>query len=141
MNDCDNETQVCIDNPPPLKWKCIQRTPAPTPLPTPIPFLCMNDKTGDAKDIGCTDLEPICVADQGKGGYICSFCINDKIGDAKDNGCTDLKPICVADQGKGGKICSFCINDKIESGDTGCALLGFCVNQDETTPPIERDWK
>ena len=33
-HNCDNETQVCIDLPPPMKWQCVERTPAPTPAPT-----------------------------------------------------------------------------------------------------------
>ena len=37
MNNCDAETQVCIDRPPPKKWECVERTPAPTPVPTPGP--------------------------------------------------------------------------------------------------------
>ena len=37
MNNCDDETQVCLDRPPPKKWDCVPRTPAPTPLPTPAP--------------------------------------------------------------------------------------------------------
>jgi hypothetical protein len=34
LHDCDNETQVCLDLPPPMKWQCVDRTPAPTPAPT-----------------------------------------------------------------------------------------------------------
>ena len=37
LNNCNTETQVCIDLPPPKKWKCVERTPAPTPSPTPSP--------------------------------------------------------------------------------------------------------
>ena len=33
-NDCNTETQVCLDRPPPPKWECVERTPAPTPSPT-----------------------------------------------------------------------------------------------------------
>jgi Calcium-binding EGF domain len=40
MNNCKNETQVCLDRPPPKKWECVERTPAPTPAPTPDPLNC-----------------------------------------------------------------------------------------------------
>lgn len=45
LNDCDEETQVCLDLPPPAKWECVQRTPAPTPKPIkvatcPYPAYC-----------------------------------------------------------------------------------------------------
>lgn len=33
LNNCDNETKVCLDLPPPGKWQCVERTPAPTPVP------------------------------------------------------------------------------------------------------------
>jgi Calcium-binding EGF domain len=103
-HNCDTETQVCLDRPPPEKWQCVERTPAPTPPPTP-------------------------------------FCVNDKTGDNQDSGCTDLLPYCVAELGKGGNSCAFCINDQIDSGDTGCFQMGFCVKQDGTTPPGEWSWK
>lgn len=38
MNVCDADTQVCVDLPPPSKWECVERTPAPTPAPIPIPI-------------------------------------------------------------------------------------------------------
>ena len=34
QHNCDTETQVCLDRPPPVKWQCVERTPAPTPAPT-----------------------------------------------------------------------------------------------------------
>ena len=34
MQNCDNETQVCLDLPPPEKWQCVECTPAPTTMPT-----------------------------------------------------------------------------------------------------------
>ena len=37
MNNCNTETQVCLDRPPPKKWECVDRTPAPTPSPTLSP--------------------------------------------------------------------------------------------------------
>jgi hypothetical protein len=51
LNDCNTKTQVCLDRPPPKKWECVERTPAPTPFPklsqqkrTPLrrPFLLLR---------------------------------------------------------------------------------------------------
>jgi Calcium-binding EGF domain len=40
QNDCDLDLEVCVDHPPPQKWKCIPKTEAPiTPLPTPAPIM------------------------------------------------------------------------------------------------------
>lgn len=41
LHDCDL-TQVCLDENPPTKWMCVEKTPAPTPAPTPVP--CVNSK-------------------------------------------------------------------------------------------------
>jgi hypothetical protein len=34
LNNCNIETQVCLDRPPPKKWECVDPSPAPTPFPT-----------------------------------------------------------------------------------------------------------
>jgi hypothetical protein len=119
MNDCDSETQVCLDYPPPRKWRCVERTPAPTPSPTPLP--CVNDKAGLTRDTGCTSDKPYCDATEGKRGT-CAFCINDNTGELIDTGCDPSGDgRCVAETGKGGNSCAFCVNDKTgNSQDEGC---------------------
>jgi hypothetical protein len=60
MNNCNSETQVCLDYPPPKKWECIERTPAPTPFPTlsPKEFNCRsNGFTSVALCIACSFLK------------------------------------------------------------------------------------
>lgn len=37
-HNCDEATQVCLDRRPPIKWECVERTPAPTPKPTNKPI-------------------------------------------------------------------------------------------------------
>jgi hypothetical protein len=70
-----NETQVCVDLPPPSKWQCVERTPAPTPV---VEAFCYNDhQTGMSPDTGCTDATPFCAASPGKGGNRCVACIDD----------------------------------------------------------------
>lgn len=39
LHNCNTETQVCLDLPPPAKFQCVERTPAPTPAPT----VCKDD--------------------------------------------------------------------------------------------------
>jgi Calcium-binding EGF domain len=104
MNNCNNETQVCLDRPPPKKWECVERTPAPTP----VPFLCVNNKKGWSIDTGCTDSKPACIAEPGQGGYTCGIC-----------GCEYPTPFCVIAQG-GAKSCEVCINNVNVGKDLGC---------------------
>ena len=103
LNDCNMETHVCLDRPPPLKWLCVERTPAPTPSPTPTPFLCYNDKTDDAVDIGCTIDTPLCLASTGTtGGTVCAVCINDvDVVVTPDTGCDVLTPYCIITDSSG----------------------------------------
>ncbi len=91
MNDCNSETQVCLDLPPPSKWQCVERTPAPTPAPT---ISCINDKVGKSLDRGCTHAKPFCVANFGSAGLDCAFCINDGDSSDDDTGC-DFSKDCV----------------------------------------------
>jgi hypothetical protein len=122
MNDCNAETQVCVDLPPPSKWQCVEHTPAPTPV---VEAFCYNDHAGMLPDTGCTEATPFCDADPGKGGNRCVECIDDKSSNP-DSGCDKdyFARICV--ETSVGGSCGECIDDK-QGGDTdlGCEIWNF----------------
>ena len=90
MNDCNIETHVCVDRRPPVKWECVERTPAPTPAPTPLSCVDDNDNRNGGVDTGCTINKRVCVADPGNGVNFCVVCLNDnEITGVTDTGCED----------------------------------------------------
>jgi Hint module/Calcium-binding EGF domain len=113
MHDCNNETQVCLDRPPPLKWQCVERTPAPTPQPTQ--FCSRPPGTGavlGTAEYGCEG--QVCVQASTQtippkvlgGGDTCAVCFNDQADDTvKDTGCDDSFPICDASLFMAGSQC------------------------------------
>jgi hypothetical protein len=114
LNNCNNETQVCLDLPPPSKWQCVERTPAPTPVPIKS---CVNDKTGINTDTGCTSSKRFCVADPGKVGLACAFCINDDPPSSPDLGCGGPESdgdVCYDNDGK---------NPPLNGGGTNCGVF------------------
>lgn len=148
MNDCNSNTQVCLDHPPPLKWQCVERTPSPTAAPIPaFPIgSCINDKIGTNRDTGCTQGKPYCLADQNKVGKECAFCINDKTG-SQDQGCPSL--LCVKQDGTipaldgGGDKCVVCVRPPIVlvskpfvigSAQYGCTGK-VCIDSSSLTAP------
>ena len=95
-------------------------------------WLCYNNKVdvnqrqGDPDD-GCSDIKPLCQADQNTYGNDCKVCKNTKDKDEIDAGCWDESPLCNGSrQGDYGTQC--CVCQDTESGkstDLGCGGSGI----------------
>jgi Calcium-binding EGF domain len=83
LHNCNLETQVCLDRPPPMKWQCVERTPAPTPAPTcydaDVRFITRitypDDSYHDWGPDNCKwfqELTPHWEAEYGSGGGFCN---------------------------------------------------------------------
>jgi hypothetical protein len=124
LHNCDSETQACVDLPPPTKWQCVERTPAPTPAPT-----CNDDgvtiisRESDASDLSkyddivdCKLLQETSSPDLGgwsigvcncKGKYFSSDGLNYKELIVSNRKAATVANVCCYCQARQGEVCIF----------------------------------